>query len=119
MIVRGSYHQNCLESQGVKNVIFVPDGVDTLGVSPTNPLSLHSELELEQNFVVGMVGTMIWSERHRMCYGWDVIEAFALLKDLPVKALLIGDGDGRQILEARARELEVSDRVIFTGQTSL
>jgi glycosyltransferase involved in cell wall biosynthesis len=115
-IVRGSYHKNFLEGQGIKNVVFVPDGVDTLGISPTNHLSLHSELELEQNFVVGMVGTMIWSERHRMCYGWDVIEALALLKDLPVKALLIGDGDGRQILEARARELEISDRVIFTGQ---
>jgi glycosyltransferase involved in cell wall biosynthesis len=115
-IVRGSYHKNFLESQGIKNVVFVPDGVDTLGISSTNHLSLHSELELEQNFVVGMVGTMIWSERHRMCYGWDVIEALALLIDLPVKALLIGDGDGRQILETRARELEISDRVIFTGQ---
>lgn len=115
-IVRGSYHKNFLEGQGIKNVVFVPDGVNTLGVSPTNRLSLNSEFELEQNFVVGMVGTMIWSERHRMCYGWDVIEALALLKDLPVKALLIGDGDGRQILETRARELEISDRVIFTGQ---
>jgi glycosyltransferase involved in cell wall biosynthesis len=65
---------------------------------------------------VGMVGTMIWSERHRMCYGWDVIEALALLKGLPVKALLVGDGDGRKVLETRAKELGVSDRVIFTGQ---
>jgi glycosyltransferase involved in cell wall biosynthesis len=115
-IVRGSYHKNFLESQGIKNVVFVPDGVDTLGISPINRLSLRSKLELEQNFIVGMVGTMIWSERHRMCYGWDVIEALALLQELPVKALLIGDGDGRQILEARAQELGVSDRVTFTGQ---
>jgi glycosyltransferase involved in cell wall biosynthesis len=115
-IVRGSYHKSLLESQSIKNAVFIPDGVDTLCINSINHLSLRSELKLEQNFVVGMVGTMIWSERHRMCYGWDVIEALSQLKDLPVKALLIGDGDGRQILEARAKELGISDRVIFTGQ---
>ncbi|MEE3719413.1 glycosyltransferase [Tumidithrix elongata RA019] len=116
LIVRGSYHKTLLESQGVQNVVFIPDGVDTLAVSPGDYLSLKTELGLADSFVVGMVGTMIWSERHCMCYGWDVIEALSMLKDLPVKALLIGDGDGRQILEARAKELGISDRAIFTGQ---
>jgi glycosyltransferase involved in cell wall biosynthesis len=116
LIVRGSYHKILLESQGVQNVVFIPDGVDTLTVSPAKHLSLKIGLGLEHNFVVGMVGTMIWSERHRMCYGWDVIEALVFLKDLPINVLLVGDGDGRQILEVRAQELGVSDRVIFTGQ---
>jgi glycosyltransferase involved in cell wall biosynthesis len=116
LIVRGSQHKALLESQGVPNVVFVPDGVDIFAECPEDNLSLRTELKLENYLVVGMVGTMIWSERHRMCYGWDVIEALVFLKEFPVKALLVGDGDGRQILEARAQELGVSDRVIFTGQ---
>jgi glycosyltransferase involved in cell wall biosynthesis len=116
LIVRGSHHKIFLENKGIKNIIFIPDGVDTLTISPVKDLSLRAALKLDQTFIVGMVGTMIWSDKYRMCYGWDVIEALAMLKDLPAKALLIGDGDGRQILEARAKELEVNDRVIFTGQ---
>jgi glycosyltransferase involved in cell wall biosynthesis len=116
LIVRGSYHKTLLESQGAQNVVFIPDGVDTIAIGSVDRTSLIAEFGLEHNFVVGMVGTMIWSQRHRMCYGWDVIEAVALLNDLPVKALLIGDGDGRRILEDRAKELGISDRVIFTGQ---
>jgi glycosyltransferase involved in cell wall biosynthesis len=116
LIVRGSYHKALLEKQGVRNVVFVPDGVDTFAECPADNSSLRTELKLENYLVVGMVGSMIWSNRHRMCYGWDVIEALALLKGLPVKALLVGDGNGRQVLEARAEELGVSDQAIFTGQ---
>jgi glycosyltransferase involved in cell wall biosynthesis len=116
LIVRGSYHKTLLESQGIQNVVFIPDGVDTFTIEPFNESSLRIELGLERSLVVGMIGTMIWSERHRMCYGWDVIEALTFLKNLPIKALLVGDGDGRKVLEARAEELEISDRVIFTGQ---
>jgi glycosyltransferase involved in cell wall biosynthesis len=115
-IIRGSYHKILLESLDVKNVVFIPDGVDIISIKPVDNSLLKTELDLNHSLIVGMIGTMIWSERHRMCYGWDVIEALTLLKELPVKALLIGDGDGRQILETRAKELGVSDRVIFTGQ---
>jgi glycosyltransferase involved in cell wall biosynthesis len=116
LIVRGSYHKTLLENQGVRQVIFIPDGVDTSSAPSVDAESLRTELELENNLVVGIIGTMIWSTRHRMCYGWDVIEALALLKDLPIKVLLVGDGDGRQVLDARANELGVSGQVIFTGQ---
>jgi glycosyltransferase involved in cell wall biosynthesis len=116
LIVRGSFHKTLLESQGVRNVVFIPDGVDTLAVRPVDNTVLKIELGLNSNLVVGMIGTMIWSDRHRMCYGWDIIEALALLRDLPIKALLVGDGDGRQVLEARAKQLGISKQVIFTGQ---
>ena len=116
IVVRGSYHKTLLESQGVRNVVFIPDGVDTDAAKPVDATALKRELGLENSLVVGLVGTMIWSERHQMCYGWDVVEAIALLKDVPVKALLVGDGDGRAILERRAQELGVANRVLFTGQ---
>jgi glycosyltransferase involved in cell wall biosynthesis len=116
IVVRGSYHKTWLEKQGILKVAFVPDGVDMNAVKPVDATSLKTELGLDNNLVVGLVGTMAWSERHRMCYGWDIVEALGLLQDVPVKALLVGDGDGRSILESRVRELGISDRVVFTGQ---
>lgn len=71
---------------------------------------------LDQHLVVGLVGSMLWSERHQMCYGWEIVEALQFLTDLPVKGLLVGDGDGRAVLEQRAAQLGVRDRILFTGQ---
>jgi glycosyltransferase involved in cell wall biosynthesis len=116
LVVRGSYHKSWLEKQGVHNVVFIPDGVDMNAVKPVNPNVIKTELGLDNHLVVGIVGTMAWSKKHQMCYGWDIIEALGLLKDHPVKALLIGDGDGRAILENRVRQLDIADRVIFTNQ---
>jgi glycosyltransferase involved in cell wall biosynthesis len=105
-----------LESTGVSNVVFIPDGVDTYAVKSADATILKTELDLEKSLIVGLVGKMSWSERHQMCYGWDVIEALGLLKDVPVKALLVGDGNGRSILESRAKQLGVASRVVFAGQ---
>lgn len=116
LIVRGSYHKSWLERQGSYAVEFVPDGVDTDNTQPVNATPLRAQLGLENNLVVGLVGTLSWSERHQMCYGWDIIAALKLLPDQAVKALLVGDGNGRSILEKQAREFGVADRVIFTGQ---
>lgn len=116
VVVRGSYHQELLEGRGVKRVVFVPDGVDLEAVKAVDASSLRDELGLKDYLVLGLVGSMIWSSAHHMCYGWDIVEAMGHLKDVPVKALLVGDGDGRAHLEARARELGVQERVIFAGQ---
>lgn len=116
MVVRGSYHKSLLEDQAIPKVVFVPDGVDLNEAKPVDATALKAELGLENHLVVGLVGTMSWSEKHQMCYGWDIIEALGLLKDLPVKALLVGDGNGRSVLEHRAQQLGVANRVVFTGQ---
>ncbi|MDJ0571721.1 MAG: glycosyltransferase [Pleurocapsa sp. MO_192.B19] len=116
LVVRGSYHKSWLEKQGVHNVVFVPDGVDMNAVKPVDATAIKTELGLDNHLVVGMVGTMTWSERHQMCYGWDIIEALGLLKDMPVNALLVGDGDGRTILENRVQQLGIASRVVFTGR---
>lgn len=48
----------------------------------------------------------------------EAIEAIAKLSDLDAKLVIIGDGEVRPKLEACARELEVADRVRFTGRVS-
>ncbi len=116
LIVRGSYHKQWLVNQGKMNVEFIPDGIDMTVATAYDASALKQELGLDAQLVVGLVGTMAWSEKYRMCYGWDIVEAMAILRDLPVKALLIGDGDGRKILEQRSQELGVRDRIVFTGR---
>jgi glycosyltransferase involved in cell wall biosynthesis len=116
VIVRGSYHKDWLEQQGIDTVAFVPDGVDTSLVKPVDAKTIRQQLGLEDCLVVGLVGTMAWSDHHQMCYGWDILEAMKLLPNRSIKALLVGDGSGRSILEQRAREFGIADRVIFTGQ---
>ncbi len=116
LIVRGSYHKQWLANQGIQNIEFIPDGIDFPSVQPVDSTLLRQQLGLEKCLVVGVVGTMAWSKQHQMCYGWDIVEALAFLKDFPAKALLVGDGNGRTILEQRAKELGVRDRIVFTGQ---
>jgi glycosyltransferase involved in cell wall biosynthesis len=116
IVVRGSYHKHWLENQGKTAVEFIPDGVDMSAIELLKAADLKRELGLETQLVVGLVGSMAWSKRHRMCYGWDIVEAMALVKDLPIMALLVGDGDGRKLLEQRAEQLGLSDHIIFAGQ---
>ena len=116
LVVRGSYHKSWLEKQGINKVVFIPDGVDINSINLVDATDLKRKLGLDNHLIIGLVGTMSWSERHQMCYGWDIIEALSLLKDEPVKALLVGDGKGRTILENRAQKLDVANRVVFTGR---
>lgn len=116
LVVRGSYHQAMLQEQGIQKVTFIPDGVDLTACQPLDVTDLRSELGLGDTLVVGMVGTMSWSSKHQMCYGWDIVEALGLLREQPIKALLVGDGNGRARLEARSQALGIADRVVFTGQ---
>jgi glycosyltransferase involved in cell wall biosynthesis len=115
-IVRGSYHKRLLVDQGISHVEFIPDGVEIESLPDHMDPSIKEQFGLEDSFIVGMIGNMAWSKRHQMAYGWDIIEALGMLKKDPVKALLIGDGDGQEILRTRAIELGVADRVIFAGR---
>jgi glycosyltransferase involved in cell wall biosynthesis len=117
LVVRGSYHKEWLSHQGITQVEFIPDGVVTGDIQIADSVFFKTQLGLSPDeMTVGLVGTMSWSEKYQLCYGWDVIEAIGLLKDVPIKGILIGDGDGRSRLEVRATELGIRDRVIFVGQ---
>jgi glycosyltransferase involved in cell wall biosynthesis len=119
VVVRGSFHRELLHRAGVRRVQFIPDGAAAVVVGSDQRRkaeALRAEFGFEDSLVVGMVGSMSWSERHQMCYGWDVVEAMALLNDVNVRALLVGDGDGRARLAARANALGVLSRIQFAGR---
>jgi N-acetyl-alpha-D-glucosaminyl L-malate synthase BshA len=47
----------------------------------------------------------------------DVIEVAAkVLRKMPVKVLMIGDGPERSLAESRSRELKIADEIIFIGK---
>ncbi|MEJ2536968.1 MAG: glycosyltransferase, partial [Calditrichia bacterium] len=47
----------------------------------------------------------------------DIIDvAYRILKKMPIKVMMIGDGPDRFAAESRARELNISDSVTFLGK---
>jgi glycosyltransferase involved in cell wall biosynthesis len=116
VVVRGSDHAPLLHATGVNRVEFIPDGVDLVAEPLAGRQACRDENHFGTDLVVGVIGSMEWSQQHGMCYGWDIVEAMAHLKDVSIKALLVGDGDGRVRLERRAAELGVSDRIVFVGR---
>jgi glycosyltransferase involved in cell wall biosynthesis len=67
------------------------------------------------NTVVGIAGSLTWVRRYGYCYGWELVEAARRVTRPDVSFLLVGDGSGRQRLEARAAGLPPG-RVTFTGR---
>lgn len=117
IVVRGTRHREYLQARGHRNVVLIRDGYAEQSIAtPSAVDTLRRTLNLEGQFVVGLMGSLVYSPRLKICYGWDLLMALQRLRDLPVVAVVIGDGPGREWLEARARELGVSQQVRFCGR---
>lgn len=117
VVVRSTCFQEYLRGLGYPRVEVIRDSFHP-GPSPGADAvaALRRSLGLEGFFVLGVMGSLVWSPRLKICYGWDLVEAMALLRDLPVRGLIIGDGNGRERLERKAEALGVLDRIHFTGR---
>lgn len=117
VVVRGTRHREHLLGAGVTNVKVIRDGfVPAARRDPTELPALRERLGLQGYWVLGVLGSLVFSPRLKICYGWDLIEALALLRDLPIRGLIIGDGDGRAWLEKKAEDHKVRGRIVFTGR---
>ncbi|MFQ5809934.1 MAG: glycosyltransferase, partial [Armatimonadota bacterium] len=112
--VRGTFHKEHLEERGYSNVRLLPDHVDLDLMRPQCADELRARLGFTNEFVVGIVGTMRWASRWRTCYGWELVEAMAHIESRDVRGLLVGGGDGLPMLQERAHDLGVADRLVFT-----
>jgi glycosyltransferase involved in cell wall biosynthesis len=115
LVVRGTRHKEWLASRGVAAEV-IPDGVDPRGVAPVPADDLRRELGLQGALTVGLVGSSVWSERLQLCYGWELVEVIRLLRDEPVRGVLVGDGSGIPVLRERCRQYGIEDRVLFLGR---
>jgi glycosyltransferase involved in cell wall biosynthesis len=114
LVVRGRLHSEWLKGQGIRAEV-VQDGVETEEFAPQKVEDLRRRHELDGVLTVGLVGSSVWSEKLRMCYGWELVEVLRLLKSAPVKGVMIGDGSGIQHLKALCREYGIEDRILFLG----
>jgi glycosyltransferase involved in cell wall biosynthesis len=115
LVVRGSYHKEWLAQRGISADV-IQDGVDCSQVTPLRVEDLRRRYHLEGVLTVGLVGSSVWSPKLECCYGWDLVEVIRLLKDRPVRGILIGDGSGLPLLRERCRSYGIEDRVLFLGR---
>jgi glycosyltransferase involved in cell wall biosynthesis len=110
VVVRGREHQRVLSG---KPTTFAPD-LAPPGAEPRDGATVRAQMGLERRFVVGLVGTLRFAPRLGVCYGWDLVDA---LKHTPeyVAGLIVGSGEGIEILRARAAELQVAHRCVIVG----
>lgn len=119
IVVRGTFHKEILNQDGFHNVSVIRDGIgagqpDSMAVS-----HLRRTLGLEGFLCVGMMGSIKMNPRTNLCYGWDLVEALGALDlKLPVRGLIVGDGDGLPVLRQRAKILGIEERVNFAGRVS-
>jgi glycosyltransferase involved in cell wall biosynthesis len=115
VVVRSHEHQALLSRQKIAAEV-VPDGVDLAQFRPQAEAELRRQFGLDGVVTVGVLGSLIWSPRWQMCYGWDLIEAIHLLRDLPVKGVIIGDGTGLPFLKKQCAAYGLEDRIVFIGR---
>ena len=96
---------------------FVPNGIDTarFRFDPAVRASVRRELGLDSALVIGHVGRLTYQKNQSF-----LLTAFAdLVQVRPESRLvLVGEGEDRAALEARARALGIEDRVIFHGPST-
>jgi glycosyltransferase involved in cell wall biosynthesis len=110
IVVRGRLHAELLP----RPATHIPD-LAPPGAEPVSGAAVRRRLGLEGAFVVGLVGSLIFSPRRGVSYGWDLLEAL-VLTDPSVHALVVGDGSGLARLRERAAVLGVADRCRFVGR---
>jgi glycosyltransferase involved in cell wall biosynthesis len=93
------------------------NGVDTEEFcdkqSPEERRTLRSALGFsDADYVIGISALLRPEKNHA-----QLVEAVAMLRDrgIPARALMIGDGEMREAIEARARELDVEGDVVIAG----
>lgn len=117
IVVRGTRHREYLAASGHPRVTLIRDGYrQARGIPPAEVKTLRQQLGLEGSFVVGLMGSLVYSRKLDICYGWDLVRALGELRELPVQGLIIGDGPGRAWLEQLAQRHGVADRIKFVGR---
>ena len=115
LVVRGTNHKHLLGEQGYHNVTVVQDGVDSTQFKPGNGAEIRAGLDLEDDLVLGTLGSSVWNEELQTCYGWEMLEVVHRLREHPIQALMIGGGSGIDRMKERAADWGIADRIHFLG----
>ena len=96
------------------HVTSVPTGIDPDRFKPGNKYQARIKLKLNPDFnYIGIVATLRSWKGHLY-----LLEAFSKLNMPDWRLLIVGDGPYRGVLDQRAEQLDLRERVIFAGQQS-
>jgi len=116
IVVRGTFHRKNLLEKGFPNVEVIRDSTWT-DSEDAHSLRRSNDGLRDKELSIGLVGTLTYSPRYNFCYGWDLLECIAMLRDeISCVGIVIGDGTGLEFLRMRAEELGVSHLVRFYGR---
>lgn len=87
------------------------------GVEPVRALSLEEKIAFRRELGIGENDTVcLLSARMEEYKGHSyLLDTAALLRDEPIRFILMGDGSCRAALEQKVKDLGLGNRVIFTG----
>ncbi|MEM8828049.1 MAG: glycosyltransferase [Cyanobacteria bacterium P01_G01_bin.19] len=84
--------------------------------SPEKRRAIRQKLGIpEDHLVCGVVGSLIWVPPQSYCYGYELVEILQRVKRKDISFLIVGDGDGKELMEKAVPE-ELRDRIVFTGR---
>lgn len=125
LIFRGTYLADYFEKICARKSLppwtWLPDGVDCDDFRPRRGdpgvAELRREYDLENSFVVGLVGNIHHNPKHNLFYGWELAEALALIpSESRITGVVVGDGPGGHVLEAARKRLDLGDRLRLIGR---
>lgn len=98
-----------------EKVFVVPNGVDATAFHPKpRPANLVERYGLERSFVFGYISNLDHFREGQEA----LVDAAIMLREkgIPARALIVGDGKRRSVLQQYVSEREADGAVIFTGQ---
>ncbi|NBB86143.1 MAG: glycosyltransferase [Bacteroidetes bacterium] len=104
---------------GAPRAVTVEGGVDLAAFVPPSDLEKAAAKRAigfgPEDLVCGVVGSLTWSPRQQYCYGLELVSMLHYLTRRDVRVVIVGDGTGRDILEARI-PADRRDQVVLTGR---
>jgi hypothetical protein len=104
---------------GAKRAATIEGGADLSLFSAPSP---EAKLAARQSFglhpdhiVCVVVGSLLWSQPQKYTYGLELVEMLKFIQRPDVSVLIVGDGNGRKILESRV-PTAMKNRIVFTGR---
>lgn len=104
---------------GARRAVTIEGAVDLDAFSPASRAAraqAKADFGLPADHLVcGVVGSLKWSARQQYCYGLELVAMLPFLQRRDVSLLIVGDGDGRAVLERQIPDAWRS-RVVLTGR---
>lgn len=109
------YAERQLQGTAAKTIV-TPNAIDPdrFRISTEQRFEMRRNLSIENHTVIGFVGSIF------PYHGVDMLieSAAEVLRDYPVKVLIVGDGYLLNTYKQRTRELGIEEHVIFTGRVA-